>query len=174
MGCRLAGTECFHKRIVVHDSLGIKESTGGWYSMPHPTRIRGKPVRLRVGDRCHIFYTDLAKEDEQVIFDYLVKNGVPGECLKRPVSTARVSRPASAAKEGGAQLDNTAFDAIWSIFTGPGTDAEKVVRAAVLVLEMDTPEGAMCEWLADQLGCSSRLVYKATAKQRPAPWKPPL
>jgi hypothetical protein len=173
VACRLNGAECFHKRIVVHGSLSIKESTGGWYTMPHPTRTRGKPVRLRVGNQCHIFYTDLAKENEQVIFDYLVRNGVPGECLKRPVSAASVSRPASPAKDGGGQVDNTSFDAIWSIFTGPGTHAERMVRASVLLLGMDTPEGPMCDWLAEQLGCSPRLVYKATADQRPAPWKPP-
>lgn len=140
--------------------------------MPHPTRGRGKPVRLRAGDCVHIFYTDLGKEDERPVFDSLVKSGVPGECLKRPVSAGSLPRPVRPARDFPDQMDSALADAVWEVLTGPGTPAEKVVLISVLVLGGEVPEGPMCEVLADRLGCSPRLIYKATANRRPAPWKP--
>jgi hypothetical protein len=166
VGCRLTAAECFHKNIVVRDGLNITECSGGWFTMPHPTRIRGKPVRLRVGDKFHIFYTDLAKDDEQVIFDWLVKRGVPGGCLKRPVSSASVSRPASPAKEGSSEGDGKLADIILDLAFGDGSSTDRMVAMVVAALGGEFPEGPMVGVFAEKLRVSERTLYRATAEVR--------
>lgn len=156
MACGLSAAECFHKYVVA--TLPVIERGQGWYSMRCPVGTHGKPLRLHVGDLVHISYTDLGHCAETEVFAWLVKHGVPGECLKRPKGQERKSQFGEA--------DAKLADAILGEAFGDGTPAERLIRIAVLALGGENPEGAVVDVLADRLRLKPRIIYQATAEQR--------
>lgn len=163
MACILTPAECFHKNVVVRDlELGLTEGSGGWWSMRCPVRQHGRPLRLKAGDYAHLVYTDLGGCPELDVFKALIKVRFPRECLKRPKGLPDLPGPASHFGDADGKLASSILDMAF----GEGTPAERLVRITVLVLDGEIPEGPMCDVLADRLGLSPRLVYKATEDRR--------
>lgn len=162
MRCTLTAAECFHKNVVARDlDLGLTKGSGGWWSMRCGVGRHGKPIRLRAGDYAHIVYTDLGRCPELEVFKYLIKQGLPRECLKKPKGL-----PDLPLKQFADEKEGKLADSIIDVLFGDGTPAERLVRVAVLVMDGEIPEGSMCDVFADQLRLSPRLVYKATEGQR--------
>lgn len=82
MNCGLSAAECFRKNIAAN--LDVTERAKGWWSMRCPIGHHGQPLRLHIGDVAHITYSDLGHCPESEILAWLVENGVPAGCLKRP------------------------------------------------------------------------------------------
>jgi hypothetical protein len=164
VACILTPGECFHKNVVARDlDLGITASRGGWWSMRCPVGTHGKPLRLRAGDHAHIVYTDLGHCPELDIFRALVtKKGFPRECLKKPKGLPGL--PARPSHFG--ETDGKLADSILDVLFGEGSTAERMVRAAVLCLDGELPEGPMCDVFADKLRVSPRTIYRATEERR--------
>jgi hypothetical protein len=159
VACGLTHAECFHKRIAA--SLPVIERAQGWWSMTCPTGRHGAPLRLHAGDLAHITYHDLGKCPESETYAWLVKQGIPPGCLKKPRDWPAVARSPEFSA-GDAKL----ADAVLGEAFGDGTTTERLIRIAVLALGGDLPEGAMCDVLADRLGLKPRIIYQATAKMR--------
>jgi hypothetical protein len=156
--CILSPAECFHKRIVAHSpDLAITERANGWWSMRCPIGRHGPPLRLRPGDHVHISYTDLGKCPESGLYAWFIKQGVPAECLKKPKDWPAIER----SREFG-DMDGKLADSIVKVAFGEGTTTERLVRAVVLALGGEIPEGPICDVLADRLGIRPRTIYKAT------------
>ena len=120
----------------------------------------GQPLRLHTGDRVHISWTDLGKCPEHDIYNWLIKQGVPRGCLKRPKDW----QPPERAKDFGSE-DGRLADAILNEALGDGTPTERMIRMAVLALG-EVPEGPMVDILADRLRLTPRMIWKATADLR--------
>lgn len=159
MDCGLSAAECFRKRIAAHPD--VTERGQGWYSMRCPIGRHGPPLRFHVGDRVHITYADLGKCPETDIYAWLVKEGIPAGCLKKPKDWPAVER----SREFGSD-DGRLADAVLQEAFGEGTTTERLIRIAVLALGGETPEGPMCDVLADRLGLKPRIIYQATAELR--------
>ena len=159
MACHLSAAECFSKYVAANErAFGLRESRDGWWSMPCPGRKHPRPLRLRAGDRVHLFYTDLGDCPESEVFAGLVKLGMPGECLKRP----KGARPA----KGGSEADRTFADAILGIALGEGTATERLIRIAMLAADDELASGPMVEVFAANLRVSPASIYRATAEVR--------
>jgi hypothetical protein len=157
VACLLTAAQCFDKYVVA--VLPVTERGQGWYAMRCPTGRHGPPLRLHTGDQRHITYHDLGHCPEPEIFAWLVKQGVPGECLARPKDRAG-KRPKRT------EADETLADSIISVALGDGSTAEKFVRMVMLAMDGELPEGPMVGVFARQLGVSERTIYKATAEAR--------
>lgn len=161
MPCGLSAAECFAKRVVA--VLPVTERGQGWWSMRCPVGQHGPPLRFhagdRAGDRAHITYADLGHCPEPEVFAWLVKHGVPGECLKRPKA-----QPVKRSSQFGSE-DGKLADAVLGEAFGSGTTTERLVRIAVLALG-ELPEGPMVDVVAANLGLKPRIVYQATAELR--------
>ena len=92
---------------------------------------------------------------------FLVKQGIPGECLKRPKG-----QPATGRKPEFGEEDGKLADAILGVAFGDGTATERLIRATVLALGGELPEGPMIDVLAANLGVKPRIIYKATEELR--------
>jgi hypothetical protein len=162
VACILTPSECFHKNVVARDlGLGLKQGKNGWWSMRCGVRRHGRPLRLHVGDHVHISYADLGQCPESEVFAWLVKQGLPRECLKKPKDWPALKRSRESGDTGGKLADS-----ILDVAFGRGTSADRLVRVVVLALDAEIPEGPMCDVLARNLGLSPRTVYKATAELR--------
>jgi hypothetical protein len=160
VACSLTAAGCFRKRALAREAdLGLKAGKDGWWSMPCPARTHGKPLRLRVGDYCHIFYTDLGECPEPEVFAALVRLGMPGECLKRP-------KGAQPAPKTGSEADGKLADTILDIAFGDGSATERLIRVALLAADGELPEGPMVEVFAANLRVSPASIYRATAEVR--------
>lgn len=159
MACGLSAAECFRKRIVAN--LPVTQRGQDWWSMRCPAGQHGPPLRFHVGDRVHISYTDLGHCPESEVFAWLVKQGIPGECLKRPKG-----QPATGRKPEFGEEDGKLADAILGVAFGDGTATERLIRATVLALGGELPEGPMIDVLAANLGVKPRIIYKATEELR--------
>lgn len=159
MACGLSAAECFRKNIAAN--LDVTERAKGWWSMRCPVGRHGQPLRLHIGDVAHITYSDLGHCSESEIFAWLVDHGVPAGCLKRPND-----RPAAGPKPQFGSEDGKLADAILGVAFGDGTATEKLIRATVLALGGELPEGPMVDVLAANLGVKPRIIYKATEEFR--------
>jgi hypothetical protein len=161
MACDLAAAECFHKRVATQ--LEVTERGQGWWSMRCPTGHHGPPLRLHVGTHphVHITYADLGKCPQSETYAWLVRQGIPSGCLAKPKDWPAVER----SREFGSD-DGKLADAILGEAFGEGTTTERLIRAVVLALGGEVPEGPMCDVLADRLGVTSRMIYRATAELR--------
>ena len=158
MVCELSAAECFAKRVAA--SLPVTQRGQDWWSMRCPVGRHGPPLRFHVGDRVHITYADLGKCPESEICAWLVKQGIPAGCLKRPKDWPQVKRSPQCGSE-----DGKLADAILGEAFGDGTTTERLVRIAVLALG-ELPEGPMVAVVAATLGLKPRIVYQATAELR--------
>lgn len=160
--CELSAAECFAKRITAR--LPVTERGQGWWAMRCPTGKHGPPLRFhagdRAGDRAHITYHDLGNCPESEIFAWLVRQGIPGGCLKRPKDVPLVKRSPQFGSE-----DGKLADAVLSEAFGDGTTTERLVRIVVKALG-EIPEGPMVDVIAANLGLKPRIVYQATAELR--------
>jgi hypothetical protein len=109
----------------------------------------------------HITYADLGKCPQSETYAWLVRQGIPAGCLARPKDWPAVERPKNLSEE-----DGKLADAILGEAFGEGTTTERLIRAVVLALGGEVPEGAMCDVLADRLGLKPRIIYQATAGMR--------
>jgi len=157
VACPLTAAECFRKYVTAR--LPVAERGKGWWSMRCPVGRHGPPLRFHAGDKVHISYADLGHCPESEIFAWLVKQGVPGECLKRPKD-----RPGGKPQFGSE--DGKLADAILDVAFGDGTSTERLIRATVLALGGEMPEGPMVDVLAANLGVKPRIIYKATEELR--------
>jgi hypothetical protein len=156
VGCLLTAAECFRKRVLAREAdLGLKAGKDGWWSMPCPVHRGGPPLRLRPGDYCHIFWTDLGRCPDAAVFPALVKLGMPSDCLKRP-NGSRQPESRQDAGLAGAMLD---------IAFGEGSATERLIRMALLA-DGTMPEGPMVELFAERLRVSPASIYRATARAR--------
>lgn len=160
MACIFTAAECFAKRVVT--SLPVTERGHGWYSMRCPVGRHGKPLRFHVGDHVHISYADLGGCPESDIFAWLVKQGIPRECLRRPKDWPAVKRSPEFGTEDG-KLADAILDAA---LNSEVSVAQRLVQVTLLALDGELPEGPMCDVIADRLGLAPRTVYKATEEQR--------
>ena len=158
-GCALTAAECFGKHITA--SLPVTERAQGWWSMRCPIGHHGAPLRFHAGDLVHITYADLGKCPQSQTHAWLVKQGIPAGCLARPKDWPEIER----SREFGSE-DGKLADAILGEAFGDGTTTERLIRAVVLALGGEIPEGPMCDVLADRLGITPRMVYRATAELR--------
>lgn len=157
MACPLSNAECFRKNVVAREAdLGLKAGKDGWWSMRCPAGHHGKPLRLRVGDYCHVFYTDLGHCPDAIVFPALVRLGIPAGCLKRP-KVPRQTESRQDADLAGAMLD-LAF--------GEGSATERLIRMTLLAADGELPEGPMVEVFAANLRVSPASIYRATAEVR--------
>jgi hypothetical protein len=159
VACGLSAAECFRKRIAANP--GVTERGKGWYSMRCPTGHHGPPLRFHVGDRVHITYADLGKCPESETYKWLIGQGIPAGCLKKPKDWPAVERSPEFGSDDGELADLILGEAF-----GEGTTTERLIRVVVLALGGEVPEGAMCDVLADRLGLKSRIIYQATAELR--------
>lgn len=160
MACLLSAAECFRKHVLARDAdLGLKAGKDGWWSMPCPARAHGKPLRLRVGTYCHVFYTDLGNCPEPEIFTGLVKLGMPDECLKRP-------KGAQPAPKTGSEADGKLADAVLDLAFGEGSATERLIRIALLAADGELPNGPIVDVFAANLRVSPASIYRATAEVR--------
>lgn len=158
MDCGLSAAECFRKRVLARDAgLGLKAGKDGWWSMRCPAGHHGPPLRLRVGDYCHIFWTDLGHCPDAIVHAGLVGLGLPAECLKRPQGSKPETKQDIAL--AGAMLD-VAF--------GEGSATERLIRMTLLAADGEMPEGPMVEVFAANLRVSPASIYRATAEIRRA------
>lgn len=158
MACGLSAAECFHKHIAAN--LDVTERTQGWWSMRCPTGRHGAPLRFHAGDRVHITYADLGKCPESETYKWLISQGVPAGCLKKPKDWPQAGRSSEFGAEDGKLADIILGEAF-----GEGTTTERLIRIAAPVLG-ELPEGPMIEVLADRLGLKPRIIYQATAELR--------
>lgn len=157
MACELTAAECFRKRVLARDAaLGLKAGKDGWWSMRCPAGQHGPPLRLRVGNYCHIFWTDLGHCPDAAIHSALVKLGMPAECLKRQQEGKQPESPQDS-KLAGAMLD---------IAFGEGSATERLIRMTLLAADGELPEGPMVEVFAANLRVSPASIYRATAEVR--------
>lgn len=159
MACLLTNAGCFRKYVVTADLPGLKAGKDGWWSMPCPARSHGKPLRLRVGDWCHIFWTDLGECPDAEVSAALIRLGMPGECLKRP-------KGPQPAPKIGSEADGQLADAILAAAFGEGSATERLIRIALLAADGELPEGPMVEVFAARLRVSPASIYRATAEIR--------
>jgi hypothetical protein len=159
VACILTPAECFGKHVVA--ALPVTERAKGWWSMHCPVGGHGQPLRLHIGDRVHISYTDLGHCPESLLYTWFTGQGIPAQCLKRPNDQTRLKQP-----PGLGAADGKLADAVLDMLFSEGTPAERMVRAAILCLDGQLPEGPMCEVVADRLRVSRRTVYRATAEVR--------
>ena len=159
MGCGLSAAECFRKYVTAR--LPVTERGEDWWSMRCPVGRHGPPLRFHVGKLVHISYTDLGHCPESEIFAWLVKQGVPGDCLKRPKD-----RTAAGGKPQFSEPDGNLADAILDAAFGDGTSTERLIRVTVLALGGEMPEGPMVDVLAANLGVKPRIIYTATEELR--------
>jgi hypothetical protein len=161
---RLTPNEAFHKYVVTNERITIiKElDAKGWITVRCPARRHGKPLRMRVGDSCHIFYTDLGGCPEPEIFAALVKAGIPGEYLKRP----KGGKQAAPVPKHGTEEDTKLSDTILGIAFGAGSATERLIRIALLAADGELPEGPMVEVFAANLRVSPASIYRTTAEDR--------
>jgi hypothetical protein len=159
VACLLTAAECFAKHVTA--KLPVTQRAQGWWSMRCPTGHHGAPLRLHAGDLAHITYADLGKCPESETYNWLIRQGIPAGCLKRPKDRQAVER----SPEFGSE-DGTLADAILETALGDGTTTERLIRVVVLALGGEVPEGPMCEVLADRLGLKPRIIYQATAEMR--------
>jgi hypothetical protein len=157
VGCALTAAECFRKHVAANDRLGLKAGKDGWWSMRCPAGHHGKPLRLRVGNYVHLFYTDLGDCPEDEVFSALVKLGFPAACLKPP-KDAKV-KPCT-------EEENRLAGSILDIGFGEGTATERMVAMIVASLDGELPEGPMVGVLAAKLRVSPASIYRATAEVR--------
>lgn len=160
MACILTADACFRKHVVAN--LNVTERGQGWYSMKCPAGRHGKPLRFHVGTHVHISYADLGGCPESDIFNWLVGQKVPRECLRKPKDWPAVERSPQFGCDEGKLADailDVALDTEVSI-------AQRLVQVTLLALGGELPEGPMCDVIADRLGLAPRTVYKATAEQR--------
>ena len=158
MACGLSADECFRKHIAAN--LPVTERGQDWWSMRCPIGRHGQPLRFHTGKHVHITYTDLGHCSESEIFAWLVKQGVPGECLMRPKD-----KPAARKPQFG-EADGKLADSILDAAFGDGTATERLIRVTVLTLGGELPEGPMIDVLAANLGVRPRIIYKATEELR--------
>ena len=164
MACDLSAANCFRRYVVGRGpDLGLKATKDGWYSMPCPAGRHGKPLRLRAGDHCHIFYTDrMGGCPEPEVFGALVALGMPGECLKRP----KGSKPPAPEPKISSDGDGKLADLIMSIAFGEGTATERLIRVALAAADCERPDGPMVDVFAARLRTSPASIYRATAEDR--------
>lgn len=158
MACLLTASECFRKHVAA--KLDVTERDNGWWSMRCPTGRHGAPLRLHAGDRVHITYADLGKCPESETYKWLVGQGIPAGCLKKPKDWPAVERSRQFGSDDGRLADAVLGEAF-----SEGTTTERLIRIAVLALG-ELPEGPMVEVLADRLGLKPRIIYQATAELR--------
>lgn len=158
MACILTADACFRKYVVA--VLPVTERGGGWYSMRCPAGRHGQPLRLHTGDLVHISYTDLGHCAEAEVYAWLIKQGVPRGCLKRPKDWT----PPERAKDLGTE-DGKLADAVLNEALGDGTPTERMIRMVVHALG-EVPEGPMVDILADRLRLTPRMIWKATSDLR--------
>jgi hypothetical protein len=156
VACPLTAAECFRKHVVTADLPGLKAGKDGWWSMPCPAGHHGKPVRLCVGNYCHIYWTDLGHCPDAAIFAALVKLGMPRECLKRP----------NGSKQPETRQDADLAGTMLDVAFGEGSATERMVAMVVAALDGELPEGPMVGVLARNLGVSERTLYRVTADAR--------
>ena len=125
--------------------------------MPCPGHHHGPPLRLQVGTQCHIYYHDLGQCPDAVVFGGLVRLGMPGECLKRPVKGGKQREQQPVPDLAGAMLE-VAF--------GEGSATERLIRMTLLAADGELPEGPMVEVFAANLRVSPASIYRATAESR--------
>jgi hypothetical protein len=158
VACPLTAAECFRKYVVAN--LDVTERAKGWWSMRCPIGRHGAPLRLHAGNLAHITYADLGHCSESEVFAWLVKQGVPAGCLKRPKDQPSMRRPQFG------EADGRLADAILDVAFGDGTPAERLIRVTVLALGGELPEGPVVDVLAANLGVKPRIIYKATEGMR--------
>jgi hypothetical protein len=158
VACLLTAAECFRKHVV--SALPVAEAGKGWYRMRCPVGTHGQPLRFHTGDYVHISWTDLGHCPESEIYAWLLKQGVPRGCLKRPKDW----QPPAPAKDFGTE-DGKLADAILNEALGDGTPTERMIRMVVAALG-EVPEGPMVDILADRLRLTPRMIWKATADLR--------
>jgi hypothetical protein len=157
VGCLLTAAECFRKRVLAREAdLGLKAGKDGWWSMPCPVGHHGKPLRLRVGNWCHIFWTDLGECSDAAVFPALVASGLPADCLKRPKGS----------KQPESSQDADLAGAMMDIAFGEGSATERLIRMTLLAADGEMPEGPMVEVFAANLRVSPASIYRATAEIR--------
>jgi hypothetical protein len=156
VACELTAAECFRKYVAANVIPGLKAGKDGWWSMRCPAGHHGPPLRLRVGNYCHIFWTDLGHCPDAAIFSALVKLGLPSGCLKRPNGSKQPETWQDAAL-AGAMLD---------IAFGEGSATERLIRMTLLAVDGELPEGPMVEVFAANLRVSPASIYRATAELR--------
>lgn len=158
MACLLTAAQCLAKYVTA--PLAVTERGGGWWSMRCPVGTHGQPLRFHTGDRVHISWTDLGHCPEPDVYAWLIRQGIPRGCLKRP----RDWHPPEPAKDFGAE-DKRLADLILNEALGDGTPTERMIRMAVHALG-EVPEGPMVDILADRLRLTPRMIWKATADLR--------
>lgn len=157
MACDLTAAECMRRQMT---ALGAAERGGGWWSLRCPVGHHGQPLRFHVGDRVHISWTDLGKCAEPDVYAWLIRQGIPQGCLKRPKDW----RPPERAKDFGTE-DGKLADLILAEAFGEGTPTERMIRMVVHALG-EVPEGAVCDALAGHLRLKRRIIFQATAPLR--------
>lgn len=158
MACLLAAAQCFDRYVTA--KLPVTERGKGWWSMRCPVGAHGQPLRLHTGDLVHISWTDLGHCPEPEVYDWLLRQGIPRGCLKRPKDWHRPEP----AQDFGTE-DKKLADAILNEALGDGTPTERMIRMTVLALG-EVPEGPMVDVLADRLRLTPRMIWKATANLR--------
>jgi hypothetical protein len=157
VACLLTAAECFRKHVLARDAdLGLKAGKDGWWSMRCLAGHHGPPLRLRVGNYCHIFWTDLGHCPDAAVFPALVKLGMPSECLKRPKGR----------KQPEGRQDTDLAGAMLDIAFGEGSATERLIRMTLLAADGELPEGPMVEVFAANLRVSPASIYRATAEIR--------
>ena len=158
MACLLTAAACFEKYVV--GLLPVVPRGKDWYAMRCPAGSHGQPLRFHTGDRVHISWTDLGHCPEPDVYAWLIKQGLPRGCLRRPKAWPELSPSRQDSSEDG-KLADAVLDAAF----GDGTTTERMIRMTVLALG-EIPEGPMVDVLADRLGLSPRMIWKATAGLR--------
>lgn len=162
MACDLSAAACFARYVTPDRGLAVKQGNDGWWSMRCPAGKHGKPLRLRVGDRFHIFWTDLGECPEADVFGALVRLGIPGECLKRPKGSGRTAPEPKISSDKDVRL----ADAILDIAFSGGTTTERMVAMVIAALDGELPTGPMVGVFAAKLGVSERTFYRVTEQVR--------
>lgn len=165
MACDLTAAECFREHVASLDyGPSLKQGSDGWWSMRCGVGRHGKPIRLRVGDHAHLYYTDLGGCDDAEVHAWLVRQGMPAGCLRKPKTSKPV--PAEAGPRTFGPVDGKLADEVLAIAFGPGTATERLVRISMLAADDELAAGPLVGAFAANLRVSPATIYRATADER--------